>query len=220
VQRVAGYDEPSLKAALKSDENSVRFAAAYVAGEKKTPLVKELIDLLADRNLVVQQAARRSLILLGCHATVPDAPCRQVASQVERLIKLGPKPTVNKKAVSTAAQRWKDWWAKNDPDMLSIQASTKTDDAEFQAQAPAGKAPRGERGRQTTNPVAKTPGGPSQGEAERAEQTAARRLELAKGVAEEGLEDKAREWYAEIVRLYPGTRAADEARRLLEKLKK
>ncbi len=43
----------------------MRFAAAYVVGEKKVPLAREMIQMLNDNNVPVQQASRRSLILLG-----------------------------------------------------------------------------------------------------------------------------------------------------------
>lgn len=48
------------------------------------------------------------------------------------------------------------------------------------------------------------------------EQTAARKLKLAKMMADGGVPDKARERYREILRKYPDTEAAKEARRMLE----
>lgn len=53
--------------------------------------------------------------------------------------------------------------------------------------------------------------------AEKAEQDAARKLKLAKMLAADGLVDKAKARYKEIVEKYPGTKAAKEAKELLEK---
>ncbi len=55
--------------------------------------------------------------------------------------------------------------------------------------------------------------------AAQAERDASRKLKLANLMAEDGLLDKARVRYQEIVETFPNTKAADEARRLLEKLK-
>jgi hypothetical protein len=52
------------------------------------------------------------------------------------------------------------------------------------------------------------------------EQTAASKLNLAKDLADNGKTEKARERYQDIIRLYPKTKAAEEARDLLDKLKK
>jgi hypothetical protein len=53
--------------------------------------------------------------------------------------------------------------------------------------------------------------------AERAEDAAMGKLKLAKALAQEGLETKARARYGEIIKVYPTTVAAAEARELLEK---
>jgi S1-C subfamily serine protease len=53
---------------------------------------------------------------------------------------------------------------------------------------------------------------------EELEATAARRLKLARSLARDGLVDKARERYEEIVKQFPKTKAAAEARDLLDKL--
>jgi TolA-binding protein len=52
------------------------------------------------------------------------------------------------------------------------------------------------------------------------EQAAASKLNLAKDLADNGKTEKARERYQDIIRLYPKTKAAEEARELLDKLKK
>jgi hypothetical protein len=53
--------------------------------------------------------------------------------------------------------------------------------------------------------------------AQQVEQEAARKLKLAKMFAADGLVDKAKARYKEIVEKYPGTKAAKEAKELLEK---
>jgi hypothetical protein len=55
---------------------------------------------------------------------------------------------------------------------------------------------------------------------EKAEQDAARKLRLAKTLEKEGVVDKAKIRYQEIVKKFPETKAAKEARELLDKLNK
>jgi S1-C subfamily serine protease len=57
-------------------------------------------------------------------------------------------------------------------------------------------------------------------DAAKAEKDASRKLKLAKMLADDGLVDKAKARYQEIVEIFPNTRAAEEARHLLEKLDK
>lgn len=57
-------------------------------------------------------------------------------------------------------------------------------------------------------------------DADKAEMLAASRLKLAKQIQADGKLDRARERYESIVKDYPKTKAADEARELLKKLKK
>jgi hypothetical protein len=54
--------------------------------------------------------------------------------------------------------------------------------------------------------------------ADEKEQAAARKLRLARDLAKDGLVEKARERYREIVTMYPDTQAAAEAKKLLEKM--
>ncbi len=55
-------------------------------------------------------------------------------------------------------------------------------------------------------------------DAERSEKSAASKLKFAKQLAEDGRTEKARERYQEIIKDYPKTKAAREARQLLNKL--
>ncbi len=87
--------------------------------------------MLSDRNLDVQQVARRSLILLAYQATAkktPDqTPAKEAAAaktQVNRLLKLGPSPTKNKYTIASATKRWKEWWEQNDPELEKLKAAS------------------------------------------------------------------------------------------------
>jgi hypothetical protein len=55
---------------------------------------------------------------------------------------------------------------------------------------------------------------------DKAEGKAAAKLDLAKSLQKDGLVKKARQWYQDIIKLYPKTKAAAEARKLLKKLDK
>jgi S1-C subfamily serine protease len=57
-------------------------------------------------------------------------------------------------------------------------------------------------------------------DADQAEQDAARKLKLARALADDGLVDKARARYEEIIKAHPKTKAAQEAQGLLDKLGK
>jgi len=61
---------------------------------------------------------------------------------------------------------------------------------------------------------------PAEESGDKTEQEAAGKLKIAKKLQEEGVVDKAKERYQEIVKKYPKTEAAKEAQKLLEKLDK
>jgi S1-C subfamily serine protease len=61
---------------------------------------------------------------------------------------------------------------------------------------------------------------PEEGQGAQAERDATRKLKLAKMLADDGLVDKAKLRYNEIIATFPKTKAADEARQYLEKLKR
>jgi S1-C subfamily serine protease len=69
-------------------------------------------------------------------------------------------------------------------------------------------------------PPVETTGKPIEDNATKAERDAARKLKLANQLAEDGFTDNARKRYKEIIDTYPKTKAAEEARELLNKLKK
>jgi S1-C subfamily serine protease len=70
------------------------------------------------------------------------------------------------------------------------------------------------------SPAASAPEADSKVDASKAEHAASGKLKLAKSLAENGLLDKAKPRLQEIVDSYPQTKAAEEARQLLEKLNK
>jgi hypothetical protein len=209
VKQFSKYNEQQLKTQLKSPRATVRFAAAYVVGENKVPLPHELIDLFNDSSVEVQQASRRSLILLACRATGPRKLCAELRSQVKTLLKLGPEPTKNKKLVDKASNKWHTWWDDNDPSLLKLATANQKLVAEDVPDA------------ESDPPMTKeTPRAAEQPQAVGAQDAASSKLKLAKALAEEGLEQKARARYEEIVKKYPNSKAAAEARQLLERKKK
>jgi hypothetical protein len=118
IKDASHQDEASLRRWLQSEKVEMRFGAAFVIGEKKVPVPHELIAVLGDRNLDVQQAARRSLVLLANRAMEkPKESPSTTAARVNRFLRLGPNPTSNKKTIATAEEKWKDWWEHNDPDL-------------------------------------------------------------------------------------------------------
>jgi hypothetical protein len=144
ISEVSRQDESTLRQTLKSDKVEMRFAAAYVVGDKKIPIPQPLIDTLGDSNEDVQQMARRSLVLLGCYATTKQptdettsaqkAAAREVEKQVNRLIKLGPSPTKSKTLIASASKKWTDWWEKNDPHLEKLKAAVGSRDKPGQKQ--------------------------------------------------------------------------------------
>jgi S1-C subfamily serine protease len=75
---------------------------------------------------------------------------------------------------------------------------------------PAGQVARGGKSK---------PGESSKADGENAEQLAAKKLELGKRLADEGKLESAKKWYERILADYPKTKAAEEAKTLLDQLK-
>jgi hypothetical protein len=109
-----------------------RFAAAYVAGEKKLSLVQGLIGLLTDKNVYVRLAARRSLIMLSYWASengiekenADKSPGEKKSTKKPKAVDFGPEPTTSKTGQKNAAKKWKTWWAKHEADLPKSQTST------------------------------------------------------------------------------------------------
>lgn len=73
---------------------------------------------------------------------------------------------------------------------------------------------------QLRRPAASKPGTPAPGEADKNEEAAARKLKLARQLADQGKPEDAREYLQDIVKKWPDTPSGKEAKKLLEKLKK
>src|SRR5262249_40563312 len=144
----------------------------------------------------------------GYHATSQNIPREAPATVVGRLTRLGPEPTATKKSVATAVQKWTDWWDKHDPNLAQLKSTPPpADDA---APSP------GRTASNSTPPPSDAPEDP----AAKAEREAAVKLRLAQMLEKDGVVDKAKTRYQDIIDTYPKTKAADEARKLLQKLKK
>ena len=204
IGQFANYNEEQLRDLLKSEKADVRFAASYVVGEKKVPLPRDVIALLSDSSLEVQQVSRRSLILLACYATGPRKSCTELTRQVNSLLKLGPEPTLNKTLIARASAKWNAWWDQNDPSLLKLTS--------MQA-LPVDNQGTNQQPKKLPAPVKRpaavmTP-----------EDMAHAKLNVAKMFARDGLLDKAKLRYEQILKDYPETKAASEARQLLDEMK-
>jgi hypothetical protein len=83
-----------LKDKLKDDRAEVRAAAASIVGSKGLRLGSELIDLLADENARVRDAAHLALVRLN------------------RGVDFGPKASASETEREAAIKKWREWWAK------------------------------------------------------------------------------------------------------------
>jgi hypothetical protein len=113
LQQVSNLDETGLKDALNNKQDSVRLAAALMAGEKSLPLQEELINLLSDPNDKVRQMARRSLIKLSLIPQKNKARSEGRRYYSPRRIDFGPAPNASESAQTRAASKWREWWSKN-----------------------------------------------------------------------------------------------------------
>jgi hypothetical protein len=103
---------------LQSPKPEMRFAAAVAVGEKGLPLADPLIELLGDPDVLVRQAARRSLVVLSYYIDAArKAKLRNVRAQA---VDYGPK-SVKQWAVKDAQKKWTDWVAKNRTDLAKVQ---------------------------------------------------------------------------------------------------
>jgi hypothetical protein len=111
MQKYSTASESELMTGLKSSSEEERFAATWYAGEKKLTIPPDLIELLSDRNVMVQQAARRSLIMITydvyCLVPTPGRP-----NQKGRVSDFGPAPGSTPKAVDLCKKKWTEFFAK------------------------------------------------------------------------------------------------------------
>ncbi|HJZ94224.1 MAG TPA: HEAT repeat domain-containing protein [Gemmataceae bacterium] len=116
--------EEELRAALRSEAAERRFMAAYVVGDRRLPWHADLIPLLTDKIDPVRQSARRALIIESFLVLNPDeakliaaAVPSRAATPLAKLNKpadFGPQPEASKAAQRKSADKWTDWWAKQD----------------------------------------------------------------------------------------------------------
>ncbi len=83
----------ALKSLLSDERAEVRAAAARIVGAKKLAYAPQLIDLIADSDTRVSQAARQALVRI----TGQD---------------LGPEDSADSSQRSEAASRWREWWSR------------------------------------------------------------------------------------------------------------
>jgi hypothetical protein len=108
-----------LSEVLKSEQAEKRFAAALAIGEKRLPLTEELIGLLTDKNELVRQAARRSLILVSYNVDVVKKAKQRGA--IARPVDFGPAPNANLAVQKKAILAWQDWVSKNEKQLAKLQ---------------------------------------------------------------------------------------------------
>lgn len=94
VKHLSRQNEAGLKAKLKDEEPEVRLAAIGVVSGKGLRLGKELIDLLADDQADVREAAQQALVKLN------------------RGTDFGPARGADEQERDAAIQKWRAWWAK------------------------------------------------------------------------------------------------------------
>jgi hypothetical protein len=92
-RHLARQKESVIKAKLKDDRAEVRIAAARVVGEKRMPLVEELIDLLSEDEARVRDAGHEALVRLNKGAD------------------LGPAAKAGATERAEAVRTWRAWWS-------------------------------------------------------------------------------------------------------------
>jgi hypothetical protein len=126
--------ESEIQESFQSDKPEIRFAASYVAGEKKLPLIEELIGALTDKDPYVRLAARRSLIMLSYWASAngiekenaDKEPGQKKSTKKAKAVDFGPEPTASKTGQKNAARKWKAWWAKHEDDFPKSESTART----------------------------------------------------------------------------------------------
>ncbi len=121
-------NENELRNALLAASPEQRFAAAYVVGERRLSMQKELFERLTDNSDAVRQAGRRSLVILAFLALNPEeakridspAPGQRATplSQLKQPKDLGPLPGASRAVQVQCKQRWMDWWSELDQKQL------------------------------------------------------------------------------------------------------
>jgi hypothetical protein len=132
VGQFSKKSESEIQESFQSDKPEIRFAAAYVTGERKLTLVQELIGVLTDKDVYVRLAARRSLIMLSYWASekgierenADKEPGLKKSTKKPKAVDFGPEATTSKTGQKTAARKWKAWWVKHESDLPNHEMTT------------------------------------------------------------------------------------------------
>jgi hypothetical protein len=117
--RMSTADTEELKKTMKQDQAELRWAAAWTVGNRELPLQNELIALLSDRDPLVRQAARQSLVRLSAAVTARRGGKAGSRARTVRGVDFGPAANANPAARARAASRWRDWWNKQDDNTVN-----------------------------------------------------------------------------------------------------
>src|SRR5262249_25684066 len=120
-ETTAKKSENDVKTALTSERADERFAAAIVVGEKGMHLANELIELISDNDVLVRQAARRSLVVLSYY--VDAAKKTNQVNAKPQAVDNDQNQTAGKYAIKDSAKKWKEWVAKNDVPLKKVDIS-------------------------------------------------------------------------------------------------
>lgn len=114
IQTMAAQSDADVHAGLSSVRSETRLASAYIVGEKGLPYADELITLVTDRDPLVRQAARRSLMLLSYQIDAAKKANREGAKA--KAVDFGPIATAPVSSAVTSAKKWKVWMDQNNND--------------------------------------------------------------------------------------------------------
>jgi hypothetical protein len=120
VKQVSSKSASEIKDLLQSNKPEMRFAAAVVVGDKALPLADYLVELLNDKDVLVRQAARRSLVVMSYYV---DAEKKSKLRNVKpQIVDFGPKSTTQWQ-VKDAQKKWKDWITANRLALAKVQVT-------------------------------------------------------------------------------------------------
>ena len=123
IKQTCKKSESEIKDLLQSPKPEMRFAAAVAVGEKGLPLADSLIELLNDSDVLVRQAARRSLVVLSYY--VDAGRKSNLRNARPQAVDYGPK-SVKSWAVKDAQKKWTDWVGRNRTALAQIDVAQLT----------------------------------------------------------------------------------------------
>jgi hypothetical protein len=80
--------------------------------------------VLKDPDVLVRQAARRSLVVLSYYVDAAQKAKQKNAKP--KAVDFGPKPTATNYGIKDSAKKWKDWVAKHEKDLQNLPNASKT----------------------------------------------------------------------------------------------